>query len=111
MPATNRIYMTYANLIEAEKGKRATDMVKITIIRGILESYGGDEKEIRTRINRYLKEGQVMHLVLEGSRSINPGLLLLFAGQEESMLLLSIDTLELDARDGEMLRKPITLNE
>ncbi|KAJ6201953.1 hypothetical protein J3E72DRAFT_265623 [Bipolaris maydis] len=53
-------------------------MVKDEILNKIVKACGGNEKRIRRNINKYIKEGRVLHNILHGRRSLDPGLLILF---------------------------------
>jgi hypothetical protein len=53
-PTTNEINASYSLLTMAKRGKRAEDVVKIAIIRGIIKSL---EDDINAKITLYLKKG------------------------------------------------------
>jgi hypothetical protein len=60
-PTTDEINASYSLLTMAERGKRAEDVVKIAIIRGMIKS---PEDDINAKITSYLKEGRTMHFIL-----------------------------------------------
>ncbi|EUC40376.1 hypothetical protein COCMIDRAFT_41275 [Bipolaris oryzae ATCC 44560] len=77
-PHTEEIHRVYENLSPLERKRRAPDMVKDEILNKIVKACGGNEKRIRRNINKYIKEGRVLHNILHGRRSLDPGLLILF---------------------------------
>ncbi|XP_014551489.1 hypothetical protein COCVIDRAFT_42201 [Bipolaris victoriae FI3] len=77
-PHTKEIHRVYENLSASERRKRAPDMVKDEISKKIVKVHGGNEKRIRRSINKYIKDGRVLHNILRGRRSLNPALLILF---------------------------------
>ena len=53
-------------------------MVKNEISRKVAKVYRVDEKRVRRNINRYIREGRVLHCILQGGILLNLGLLILF---------------------------------
>jgi hypothetical protein len=53
-------------------------MVKNEISRKVAKEHGIDEKRVQRNINRYIRQGRVLHYVLQGRLSLNLGLLVLF---------------------------------
>jgi hypothetical protein len=75
--------------------------------------YGGNAKRIRRNINKYINQGRVLHHILQGRRSLDPGLLILFPGfgadpPSLSMAKLGVELPELEKKT---LSKPIKLKE
>ncbi|EUC27185.1 hypothetical protein COCCADRAFT_42009 [Bipolaris zeicola 26-R-13] len=77
-PHTEEIHRVYENLSPSQRKRRAPDMVKDEISKKVVNQYGGNEKRIRRNINRYIKDGRVLHHILRGGRSLDPALLILF---------------------------------
>jgi hypothetical protein len=77
-PNTEGIHQFYGNLSPSRRKQQAPDMVKYEISRKVAEVYGGNAKRIRRNINRYINQGRVLHHILQGRRSLDLGLLILF---------------------------------
>ena len=112
-PYTGEVNRVYENLSPSRRKQRARDIVKDEISRKIREVYGGNEKRIRHNINRYLRQGKVLHLILRGGRSLDPGLLVLFPSFEAGPPSLNMAKFGLELKEPEekALRKPIELKE
>ncbi|KAL5396139.1 hypothetical protein PMIN03_012985 [Paraphaeosphaeria minitans] len=110
MPRTDGILQ---DLSHAEKKGRASVVVTGEIVRKVANVYKGDEKRIREDINRYIREGEVLHKILQGTVCVNPGLFVLFPGRESHPPSLDIDRFEVDLEDNERksLGKPISMKE
>ncbi|KAL5398177.1 hypothetical protein PMIN06_013064 [Paraphaeosphaeria minitans] len=113
MPRTDGILQTAQDLSHAEKKGRASDVVTGEIVRKVANVYKGDDKRIREDINRYIREGHVLHKILQGNVCVNPGLFVLFPGRESHPPSLDIDRFELDLEQNERksLGKPLSLKE
>lgn len=112
-PHTKEIHRVYENLSASERRKRAPDMVKDEISKKIVKVNGGNEKRIRRSINKYIKDGRVLHNILRGRRSLNPALLILFPSFGSDLPSLSTTEfgLELEELEEKALSKPIQLKE
>jgi hypothetical protein len=88
-------------------------MVKDEISKKIAKEYGGNEKRIQRNINKYIKDGRVLHNILRGRRSLNPALLILFPSFGSDLPSLSTTEfgLELEELEEKALSKPIQLRE
>lgn len=112
-PHTHGNHQTAHDLSDTEKRGRASDVVKGEIVRKVANVYKGDEKRIRADINRYIREGEVLHRILQGTVRVNPGLLVLFPSQESHPSSLGIGQFDLDLQENERksLDKPLGLKE
>jgi len=112
-PYTEEINQVYDNLSPSRRKQRARDMVKDGISRKIREVYGGNENRIQRNINKYIRQGRVLHRILRGRRSLDPGLLILFPsfGAGSPSLSMVELGLELKEREEKALSKPIELKE
>ncbi|KAJ5022553.1 hypothetical protein J3E73DRAFT_373835 [Bipolaris maydis] len=112
-PHTEEIHRVYENLSPSERKRRAPDMVKDEISKKIVKEYGGNEKRIRRNINKYIKDGRVLHHVLRGWRSLDPALLILFPSFGSDLPSLSVTQfgLELEELEEKALSKPIQLKD
>jgi hypothetical protein len=77
-PRTEEIHRVYNNTSPSGRGRRAQDLVKDEICNKVAGVSGGNKKRIRHNINKYIKQGTVLHHILQGRRSLDPGLLILF---------------------------------
>jgi hypothetical protein len=82
-PHTDNIDRSYNILTNEEKKKRAPDMVKCEIARRVANQTtpGVDENRIRKDVTKYIKEGRVLHYLLQDKICLSPGFLILFPGQ------------------------------
>ncbi|KAH8727423.1 hypothetical protein GQ44DRAFT_725303 [Phaeosphaeriaceae sp. PMI808] len=112
-PHTDRINTVYKDLSDAEKTRRAPDMVKDEIAQKIATFYKEDRERIRPNITRYIKEGKVLHHILQSAVCLNPGLLILFPSQESQPPALQADQFgfELTRKERNSLSKPIKMKE
>ncbi|KAF2024835.1 hypothetical protein EK21DRAFT_93722 [Setomelanomma holmii] len=112
-PHTDRIHQTYGDLSEEEKRRRAPDMVKDEIAKKVARVYEGSMKKIRSNINKYIREGKILHHILQGAVCLNPGLLILFPGRESDQPSLEAERfrLELDEKELKSLTKAIDMKE
>lgn len=112
-PHTEEIHRVYENLSPLERKRRAPDMVKDEISKKIVKEYGGNEKRIRRNINKYIKDGRVLHHIVRGGRSLDPALLILFPSFGSDLPSLSVTQfgLELEELEEKALSKPIQLKE
>ena len=103
----------YKDLNPSEKKRRAQDMVKNEISRKVAEVHKLDEARIRRNINKYIREGRVLHCILQGRLSLNPGLLVLFPTTETDPPALSAADfcVEMQESEEKMLSRPIDLKE
>ncbi|KAL5379829.1 hypothetical protein PMIN04_012701 [Paraphaeosphaeria minitans] len=110
---TDSIPETAQKLSHTEKNGRASDVVKSEIVRKVSNVYKYDEKGIRADINRYIREGEVLHKILQGTVRVNPGLLVLFPSRESHPPSLDIDQFALDLEHNERnsLAKPLALKD
>ncbi|KAF9730155.1 24-dehydrocholesterol reductase precursor [Paraphaeosphaeria minitans] len=110
---TDGIPETTQKLSHTEKKGRAADIVKGEIVRKVANVYKYDEKRIRADINRYIREGEVLHKILQGTVRVNPGLLVLFPSRELHPPSLDIDQFALDLEHNERnsLAKPLALKD
>ncbi|KAF1936625.1 hypothetical protein EJ02DRAFT_515697 [Clathrospora elynae] len=77
-PYTEEIHRIYGNFGPSGRKQKASDMVKDEICSKVATVHGGNQKRIRSNINKYIRQGNVLHLILQGGRSLDPGLLVLF---------------------------------
>ena len=115
LPLTPRteIRQVYEGLSSSGRQRRAPDMVKDEICSKVADVYGGNEKRIRRNINKYINQGRVLHHILRGKRSLDPGLLVLFPsfGAGPPSLSTAEFGLELEEPENKALSKPIELKE
>tara|TARA_R110002003_G_scaffold572_4_gene20525 strand:+ start:1970 stop:2770 length:801 start_codon:yes stop_codon:yes gene_type:complete len=113
MPHTDRIQQAYKDLSNEEKKKRAPDMVKDEITRKVASVHKDSEKRIRASINRYIREGKVLHYILQGTVCLDPCLLILFPGRESHKPSLDTSSFQdnLQEKEQKRLNKPINLKE
>ncbi|XP_014553168.1 hypothetical protein COCVIDRAFT_18877 [Bipolaris victoriae FI3] len=74
-------------------------MVKDEISKKIVKEYGGNEKRIRRNINKYIKDGRVLHYILRGGRSLDPALLILFPSFGSDLPSLSVTQFGLELEE------------
>jgi hypothetical protein len=112
-PRTEEIHRVYKNLSPSGKKRRAPDMVKDENSSKVAEAYGGNARRIRRNINRYINQGRVLHRILQGRRSLDPGLLILFPsfGPNSPSLSMAKFGLELQELEEMNLSEPIELRE
>jgi hypothetical protein len=112
-PHDDEIHRIYEDLSPSEKKRRAQDMVKNEISRKVAKEHGIDEKRVRRNINRYIRQGRVLHCVLQGGLSLNPGLLVLFPSSETHTPSLSTAEfgVELSEPEEKSLSRPIEIKE
>ncbi|CAN9182253.1 unnamed protein product [Alternaria alternata] len=112
-PHDDEIHRIYEDLSPSEKKRRAQDMVKNEISRKVAKEHGVDEKRVRRNINRYIRQGRVLHCVLQGRISLNPGLLVLFPSSETHAPSLSTAEfgVELSEPEEKSLSRPIEIKE
>ncbi|CAN9356145.1 unnamed protein product [Alternaria alternata] len=112
-PHDDEIHRIYEDLSPSEKKRRAQDMVKNEISRKVAKEHGIDEKRVRRNINRYIRQGRVLHCVLQGGLSLNPGLLVLFPSSETHAPSLSTAEFrfELSEPKEKSLSKPIEIKD
>jgi hypothetical protein len=112
-PHDDEIHRIYEDLSPSEKKRRAQDMVKNEISRKVAKEHGIDEKRVRRNINRYIRQGRVLHCVLQGGLSLNPGLLVLFPSSETHAPSLSTAEfgVELSEPEEKNLSRPIEIKE
>jgi len=112
-PHDDGIHRMYKDLNPSEKKRRAQDMVKNEISRKVAEVHKLDEARIRRNINKYIREGRVLHCILQGRLSLNPGLLVLFPTTETDPPALSAADfcVEMQESEEKMLSRPIDLKE
>jgi hypothetical protein len=112
-PHDDEIHRIYEDLSPSEKKRRAQDMVKNEISRKVAKEHGVDEKRVRRNINRYIRQGRVLHCVLQGGLSLNPGLLVLFPSSETHPPSLSTAEFgfELSEPEEKSLSRPIEIKE
>jgi hypothetical protein len=112
-PHTDEIHRVYKNLSTSARRRKAPDMVKDEISSKVAKLYGGNEKSIRRNINKYIKQGRVLHHILRVRRSLDPGLLVLFPsfGAGPPSLSMAEFGLELQGPEEKSLSKPIELKE
>ncbi|KAH7552857.1 hypothetical protein BM1_08808 [Bipolaris maydis] len=108
-PHTEEIHRVYENLTPSERKRRAPDMVKDEISKKIAKEYGGNEKRIRRNINKYIKDGRILHHILRGRRSLDPALLILFPsfGSDSPSLSMTEFGLELEELEEKVLMNSI----
>lgn len=112
-PHDDEIHRIYEDLSPSEKKRRAQDMVKNEISRKVAKEHGIDEKRVRRNINRYIRQGRVLHCVLQGGLSLNPGLLVLFpsSGTHPPSLSTAEFGFELSEPEEKSLSRPIEIKE
>lgn len=112
-PSTDRIDDTYHDLTEDEKKRRAPDMVKNEIAKKVAKAYNVETSQVKKGITRYIREGRVLHLVLQGGTCLNPALLILFPSQETDppSLDLGVGEANIGGKELKSLRKPIKIKE
>ncbi|KAI1525856.1 hypothetical protein PtrSN002B_010681 [Pyrenophora tritici-repentis] len=112
-PNTEEIRRVYNDLSPSGRQRGAKDMVKDEICSKVAGVYGGNEKRIRRNINKYINQGRVLHHILRGGRSLDPGLLILFPsfGAGPPSLSMAEFGLELQEPEEKTLSKPIELKE
>ncbi|KAF2818156.1 hypothetical protein CC86DRAFT_389116, partial [Ophiobolus disseminans] len=112
-PHTDVIEHTFTDLDNAQKKRRAPDMIKDEIAQRLAKHYKRDEKRIRQDITRYIKEGKALHFILQGTVCLNPGLLVLFPSKGAHPPSLEMDhfMLDLDEAEQKSLGKPIDTKE
>jgi hypothetical protein len=112
-PHTEEIHRVYDNLSPSGRKRRAEDMVKDEISSKVAKQYGANEKRIRRNVNKYISQGKVLHRILQGRRSLDPGLLVLFPsfGVDPPSLSMAKFGLELQELEEKTLSKPIELKE
>ncbi|KAJ5028945.1 hypothetical protein PSV08DRAFT_387769 [Bipolaris maydis] len=108
-PHSDEIHRIYEDFSPVEKKRRAEDMVKNEISKKVAKVYRVEEKCIRRDINRYIREGRVLHYILQGGVVLNPSLLLLFPSFGTSPPSLSTARLGIELKEAEekSLNKPI----
>ncbi|CAN9242999.1 unnamed protein product [Alternaria alternata] len=112
-PHDDEIHRIYEDLSPSEKKRRAQDMVKNEISRKVAKEHGVDEKRVRRNINRYIRQGRVLHCVLQGGLSLNPGLLVLFpsSGTHPPSLSTAEFGVELSEPEEKSLSRPIEIKD
>jgi hypothetical protein len=112
-PSTEEIHRVYDNLSPSGRKRRAADMVKDEISSKVAKQYGANEKRIQRNVNKYISQGKVLHRILQGRRSLDPGLLVLFPsfGVDPPSLSMAEFGLELQELEEKTLSKPIGLKE
>jgi hypothetical protein len=111
-PHSDNIERVYGDLNDSMK-RRAPDIVKASITQKVMSKTKGNEKRIKDNINRYIKEGRVLHHILQGSVCLNPGLLILFPSQETHQPSLDLEQFQTDLEEvhKKSLKKPIDRKE
>ncbi|KAF2843987.1 hypothetical protein T440DRAFT_523837 [Plenodomus tracheiphilus IPT5] len=115
-PHSDQIREIYSQLNEDERKRRAPDMVKDEIVKRVLANYRGyswDEKNIRSDVNRYIKEGKALHFMLQGSVCLSPTLFLIFPSCETQPPSLNVDLFpyKLISSEAKALKKPVKVQE
>jgi hypothetical protein len=112
-PHTDHIESVYGDLSDDSKKKRAPDVVKASILRKVMSKTKGNKERIKRNINRYIREGKVLHLILQGSVCLNPGLFILFPSQETRKPSLDVEEFQPDLEEAakKSLSKPIGMRE
>ncbi|CAN9183713.1 unnamed protein product [Alternaria alternata] len=112
-PHDDEIHRIYEDLSPSEKKRRAQDMVKNEISRKVAKEHRVDEKRVQRNINRYIREGRVLHCVLQGGLSLNPGLLVLFpsSGTHAPSLSAAEFGVELSEPEEKSLSRPIEIKD
>jgi hypothetical protein len=112
-PHTDRIQQVYRDLDNVEKKKRAIDMVKDEITRKVSRIYNGDEMRIRQNITKYIREGNVLHYILQGSVCLNPAIVVIFPSCESHPPMLDLNQWDIGLQQDEQksLSKPIGIKE
>jgi hypothetical protein len=112
-PYTDDIEQTFQGLTEKEKKRKTEDVIKTEIARRMLQVSCGDEKQTRQNITRYIREGKVLHYILQGALCLNPSILILFPSWESQPPTLAIDAFQLKLEHGEKtsLSRPIERRE
>ncbi|EDU47797.1 predicted protein [Pyrenophora tritici-repentis Pt-1C-BFP] len=108
-PHTEEINRVYYGLSPSGRTRRAPDMVKDEICSKLVQVYGGNQKRVRRKINKYISQGRVLHHVLQGGRSLDPGLLVLFpsSGADPPTLSMAKFGLELDELEENALTEAV----
>jgi hypothetical protein len=103
----------YEDLSPSEKKRRAKDMVKSEISKKVANVHKMDETRIRRNINKYIREGRVLHCIVQGGLSLNPGLLILFPsfGTDPPTLSTAEFGIELQEPEEKCLSRPIEIKE
>lgn len=100
-PETNWITNNYPNV---EHGSRsAHTIVRLSILQGIRQHFGGTPNVIEKDFDRYLRDGSNLQKLLQGA---DPILLILFPGERYSIPVLNYHNLE-DIALKQSLQKPI----
>ena len=63
------------------RNRRARDLIRDEICSKLERVHGSSPRciqSIRSNVNKYIRQGKVLHLILQGGRSLGPGLLVLF---------------------------------
>jgi hypothetical protein len=112
-PHSDSIKRAYGDLPESKTNRRSLDVVKDKITQKVMSLTQGSETRIRKNINRYIKEGRVLHHILQGSTCLNPSLLILFPGSEKDKPSLDLEVVypDLDNAERRKLSKPIDIKE
>ncbi|KAL6153209.1 hypothetical protein ACJBU6_08368 [Exserohilum turcicum] len=112
-PHSDEIHRIYEDFSPVEKKRRAEDMVKNEISKKVAKVYRVEEKCIRRDINRYIREGRVLHYILQGGVVLNPSLLLLFPSFGTNPPSLSTARLGIELKEAEekSLNKPIEVKD
>lgn len=112
-PHDDGIHRIYEDLSPSEKKRRAQDMIKNEISRKVANVHKMDETRIRRNINKYIREGRVLHCILQGGLSLNPGLLILFPsfGTDPPTLSTAEFGIELQEPEEKSLSRPIEIKE
>jgi hypothetical protein len=105
-PNTDGLERLFSGLSIEERKKPATAMLKLWIAKQ-LETNGNRER-IKRSVDRYLREGKIMHLILQG---VNPSLLILFPGFQTQEPSLDPSQFSTDPKLLKSLRKPICVRE
>ncbi|KAJ6280864.1 hypothetical protein J3E71DRAFT_177581 [Bipolaris maydis] len=109
VPSDDEIHRIYENFSAVEKKRKAEEMVKNEISRKVARAYRVDGKSIRRNINRYIREGRVLHYILQGGVALSPSLLLLFPsfGTHPPSLSTAKLGIQLQEAEEKSLNKPI----
>ncbi|CAN9175161.1 unnamed protein product, partial [Alternaria alternata] len=112
-PHDDKIHRIYKDLSPSEKKRRAQDIVKNKILRKVAKEHRIDEKRVQRNINRYIRQGRVLHCVLQGGLSLNPGLLVLFPSSKTYAPSLSTAKFRVKLLEPEekSLSRPIKIKE
>ncbi|OAL56156.1 hypothetical protein IQ07DRAFT_660627 [Pyrenochaeta sp. DS3sAY3a] len=108
-PYTDAIHNNYKELSDIEKKRRAQDMVKDEVTYKILHISKRKKDDIKKSITRYIREGKVLHYILQGNACLNPGIFILFPGVESEAPSLDLTQLvcELSENEKRSLGRPI----